>query len=255
MGSDVNEIKFYRLELREAVSVVIDTIKVEIEQHSKKGTDSKNLERVLLRLTEFRAGLFSPTIDGDCWDDERITNTIKESKLQTYLMVGMRATGDGEKWRDKAFIEQQQWNIEKHLFSDVDREIFKFRNYQMLMRLERDQPQTADPAEDQEAKDEIPPTKPAYQPKQGIIDLINKNKGSFRGWLAVAQLEVDGIVTLKGKDNPLIDYSQGQRIFYDAYEAVFLKHGRVLKNVQDSLKKKTANKVKNRGSFRDVPAN
>ncbi len=106
--------------------------------------------------------------------------------------------------------------------------------------------QTAAPAGDQEAK------KPAYQPKQDIIDLINKNKGSFRGWLANAQLEIDGIVIPTGKENPVIDYSQGQRIFYDAYEKDFLKHGRGLKSVQDSLKKKTSKKVKKRGSSGEV---
>ena len=47
---------------------------------------------------------------------------------------------------------------------------------------------------------------------QPTIVAIRKNKGSFRGWLANAQLEIDGIVIPTGKENPVIDYSQGHDV-------------------------------------------
>jgi hypothetical protein len=75
------------------------------------------------------------------------------------------------------------------------------------------QPQTAAPPVVQETKKDTTPITPAYQPKQDIINHIDNNKGSFRGWLAVAHLEIDGIVSPKGKcqiDRVNLNYSSKQ---------------------------------------------
>ncbi len=113
-----------------------------------------------------------------------------------------------------------------------------------------DQPKTAAPPVVQETKKDTTPITPAYQPKQDIINHIDNNKGSFRGWLAVAHLEIDGIVSPKGKCQ--IDRVKGCEIFYKAYETHFMKNDRTFEKVKESLKKQKSDKVKNRGSLRDV---
>ncbi|MFZ4525660.1 MAG: hypothetical protein ACOYOE_08955 [Chlorobium sp.] len=107
----------------------------------------------MLELTRLRQGLYPPKMDGDCWSDAQIVDAVKAPGMIAFLRIGIIATGDIAKWEDDEFLQRQERNLEKKLDWAIDREIFRFRNYQLLMKLAEDEPpQTAVSAGDQEAK-------------------------------------------------------------------------------------------------------
>jgi hypothetical protein len=76
-----------------------------------------------------------------------------------------------------------------------------------------------------------------YQPKQDIIDRIEGNKGSFRGWKRTAQNELDTIQKSTGSGRDQLDKKNACEVFYCAYEPQFKKHGRDFEKVYDALRK------------------